>query len=112
LVINGVYISEYNSAFYAKPEVIKIDECGPDNLLSAGFALWLVPVPAVACVVQLSGSIFLFNRSNFSRFSPELGIIDSLAVLILFAKALSNGYLWNEVIAAASARDICGGERT
>lgn len=77
-----------------------IDTCGPANLLSAGYALWLVLVPAVACVLQHPGSVFLFGRSNFYRFAPELGIADGLGVVALLVKALRQGHRWRESVVA------------
>ncbi|PGH19181.1 hypothetical protein AJ80_04150 [Polytolypa hystricis UAMH7299] len=108
-VVNGAYESDYNGTAYIKPNITEIDDCGPDNLISAGYALWLVLVPAVACVVQLPGSLFLFRRSNFYRFSPELGLVDCFAVLTLIVKALWNGFRWDESIAAVfTVRDGIG----
>src|SRR2546423_8509862 len=80
--------------------ILPPDECGPANLLSAGNAFWLVFVLAVGCVVQLPGSIFLFDRSNFYRFSPELGIADALSVLVLLIKATWRGHQWREALVA------------
>jgi hypothetical protein len=108
-IINGAYISNYNASLYTEPKIIEIDDCGPADLISAGFALWLVLVPAVACVVQLPGSLILFQRSNFYRFSPELGLVDTLAVISLLIKALWKGYRWDESIAAVfTVRDGIG----
>ncbi|KAF2811714.1 uncharacterized protein BDZ99DRAFT_475235 [Mytilinidion resinicola] len=108
-VVNGAYVSNYNASLYREPDIIEIDDCGPANLISAGFALWLVLVPAVACVVQLPGSLVLYRRSNFYRFSPELGLVETLAVLSLLTKALWKGYRWDESIAAVFAvRDGIG----
>ena len=82
------------------PAILPPDNCGPANLLSAGNAFWLVFVLAVACVVQLPGSVFLFDRSNFYRFSPELGVADALSVLVLLLKATWRGYQWRESLVA------------
>jgi len=76
------------------------ESCGPANTLSAGNAFWLVFVLAIACVVQLPGSVFLFGRSNFYRFSPELGIADALATAALIVRALWRGYRWTESVVA------------
>ena len=50
--------------------------------------------------MQLEGSVFLFRRSNFYRFAPEIGLADSLATLALVGKALIRGYRWKESVAA------------
>jgi hypothetical protein len=57
-------------------------------------------VLAVGCVVQLPGSVLLFDRSNFYRFSPELGIADALSVIVLLIKARWKGYQWRESLVA------------
>src|SRR5271156_4539747 len=76
------------------------DSCPPTNTLSSGNAFWVVFVLAVACVVQLPGSIYLFDRSTFYRFSPELGLVDALATAALIIKALHGGYRWAESVVA------------
>lgn len=107
-IINAFYDSAYNAS-QTGPEIIETDDCGPDNLISSGYALWLVLVPAVACVVQLPGSLFLFRRSNFYRFCPELGIVDALALISLIAQALLKGYPWSQSVTAVLAvRDGIG----
>ena len=104
-IINRGYVSSYNDSLYTTPEIIEIDDCGPSNLISANHTLWLVLVHAVACVIQLPGSLFLFRQSNFYRFSPELGIVDTLAVLSLLLTAFWRGYCWNESIATVFAAE-------
>ncbi|RFU25230.1 hypothetical protein B7463_g11096, partial [Scytalidium lignicola] len=98
--INAYYISDLNTTHVEQPKPHIIDNCGPSNLISSGFALWLVLVPAVACVVQLPGSVFLYRRSNFYRFAPEIGLADCLATILLLARALLRGYGWKESVAA------------
>ena len=98
--VAGAYWSS-ELANFTKPSnvtapIIPPDDCGPANLLSPGNAFWMVFVLAIACVVQLPGSIFLFDRSNFYRFSPELGVADALSVLVLLSKARWRGYQWRE----------------
>ena len=108
-IINHGYVSSYNGSLYTTPEIIETNDCGPSNLISAGHAFWLVLVPAVACVVQLLSSLFLFRRSNFCRFSSGLGIVDTLVMLSLLLKAFWRGYRWDESIAAVFAvRDGIG----
>jgi hypothetical protein len=80
--------------------ILPPDLCGPANLLSAGNAFWLVFVLAVGCVVQLPGSVYLFDRSNFYRFSPELGVADALSVLVLLVKGTWRGHQWRESLVA------------
>lgn len=99
-IVNGIYESNYNASAYQKPTIITVDDCGPPNLISPGYGLWLVLVPAVACVSQLPGSLLLFGRSNFYRFSPELGIAEALAAVVLLVKAVWAGYRWDEGLAA------------
>jgi hypothetical protein len=98
--VNVHYLSYLNDSYWKEPEIQEVDNCGPPNLISSGYALWLVLVPAVACVVQLPGSVFLYRRSNFYRFAPEIGVADCLATVILLAKALWKGYRWKESVAA------------
>ncbi len=99
-IINVVYYSEWNESSWKEPKTIEEDDCGPANLISSGFALWLVLAPAVACVVQLPGSILFHGRSNFYRFAPEMGMADCLATLILLFKALRRGYGWTQSVLA------------
>jgi hypothetical protein len=98
--INIYYSSSINDSYVEPSKPQEIDNCGPPNLISPGFALWLVLVPAVACVVQLPGSVFLYRRSNFYRFAPEFGLADCLATLMILSKALWQGYGWKESVAA------------
>jgi hypothetical protein len=99
-IVNVYWASWLNESNWDVPKIREIDSCGPPNLWSAGYALWLALIPAVGCVVQCPGSVFLFRRSNFYRFAPEIGIADSLAVMTLVFKALIKGYRWKESVAA------------
>lgn len=98
--VNVYWISSINDTYWDVPKTRIVDDCGPPNLLSSGFALWLILVPAVACVIQLPGSVFLYGRSNFYRFAPEIGLADCLATICLVAKALWKGYRWKESVAS------------
>jgi hypothetical protein len=98
--VNVFYISSINETYWDKPENKIVDYCGPSNLISSGFVLWLLLVPAIACVVQLPGSVFLYRRSNFYRFAPEIGLADCLATVCLIVRAIWKGYRWKESIAA------------
>jgi hypothetical protein len=98
--INIYYSSGINDSYLEPAKPQEVDNCGPPNLISSSFALWLVLVPAIACVVQLPGSVFLYRRSNFYRFAPEIGLADCLATLMILAKALWRGYGWKESVAA------------
>jgi hypothetical protein len=98
--VNAYYGSFLNDSYWEGAKLQEVDNCGPPNLISTGYALWLVLVPAVACVVQLPGSVFLYRRSNFYRFAPEIGMADCLATITLLAKALRKGYSWKESVAA------------
>lgn len=99
-IVNVYWASWINESYWDVPKTSVIDSCGPPNSVSAGYALWLALIPAVGCVVQCPGSVFLFRRSNFYRFAPEIGIADSLAALSLVVKALLKGYRWKESVAA------------
>lgn len=108
-IINGVYYSDWNATNHRTPKTITVDECGPPNFISGGYALWLVLVPAIACVAQLPGSVFLYGRSNFYRFSPELGIAECLAVIALTFEAMTLGYRWDmSLVAVFAVRDGIG----
>ncbi|KAK6537093.1 hypothetical protein TWF694_011293 [Orbilia ellipsospora] len=101
-IVNGIYESDRNVTAYRlrlnESEPIIIEQCGPSNLISAGYALWLVLIPAVACISQLPGSTFLSERSNFYRFSPELGIVETLNIIVLVIKGLLSGFGWHQSV--------------
>ncbi|KAF3939207.1 hypothetical protein ABW19_dt0206094 [Dactylella cylindrospora] len=97
-IVNGFYDSDWDSKAANRSTTTVIDDCRPANLISAGFALWLVLVPAVACVSQLPGSTFLFKRSNFYRFSPELGLVEALSTITLVIKGLLSGFSWHQSV--------------
>lgn len=101
--VNIYYVSTINDTYWDKPQIRVVDGCGSPNLISSGFVLWLILVPAVACVVQLPGSVFLYGRSNFYRLAPEIGVADCLATVCLVLKALWRGYRWKESVAAVFA---------
>ena len=108
-IVNVLYYSEWNESTWEVPKTIEQDDCGPANLISPGFALWLVLAPAVACAVQLPGSILFHGRSNFYRLAPEMGMADCLATLILLHKALRRGYGWTQsVLAVFLIREAIG----
>src|SRR5579862_1651439 len=90
------YSSRLNETDWYTPPTKIVDNCGPPNTISSGYALWLVLIPAVGCVVQLPGSVFLHKRSNFYRFAPEIGIADALASVVLAGKAVVRGRRWKE----------------
>jgi hypothetical protein len=114
LIVFGIYytsanlsISDSNATTSASNSTLPVfnltlfeESCPKPNTLSAGNAFWIVFVFAVACVVQLPGSIFLFERSNFYRFSPDLGIVDALATIALITRGIYSGYGWPETIVA------------
>lgn len=86
--VNIVYLSTINESYWDEPEIL------------SGLVLWLLLVPAIACVVQLPGSVFLYRRSNFYRFTPEIGLADCLATVCLVSKAVWYDCRWKEAIAA------------
>ena len=97
-IVNVGYYSEWNESTWKSRELIETDDCGPANLISPGFVLWLVLAPAIACVVQLPGSVLFYGRSNLYRFAPEMGVADCLATLALLVKALRAGYTWTQSV--------------
>lgn len=108
-IFNIVYYDDWNESTWKVPKTIEQDDCGPANLISSGFALWMVLAPAIASVVQLPGSILFHGRSNFYRFAPEMGLADCLATLILLLKALRRGYGWtHSVLAVFLIREAIG----
>ncbi|SPO06508.1 uncharacterized protein DNG_09198 [Cephalotrichum gorgonifer] len=99
-IVGFSYSSALNESYWDVPPTVEVDECG-SRLISPGYVLWLVFVPAVACASQLQGSVYLNGRSTLYRLSPGIGIADALATLGLVAKALWNGYPWKTAVTAA-----------
>jgi len=92
--INVCWASWLNESYWERPQPKVIDNCDPPNILSPGYALWLA-------LLKLPGSTFLYRRSKFHRFTPEIKLTDCLATAALASKALLRGYRWKESIAAA-----------
>ncbi|PGH19182.1 hypothetical protein AJ80_04151 [Polytolypa hystricis UAMH7299] len=67
------------------PQNITITRCRAEEL-SQGEALWILLVLAVACVVHIPGSVTILGHKGLYRLAPELGIVETAAVLVLVVR--------------------------
>ncbi|KAM5366406.1 hypothetical protein ACJZ2D_010516 [Fusarium nematophilum] len=100
-VVNVAYASWLNETSWDVPETsrIEVDICGNPNLLSPGFVLWLILVPAIACTTHLPGSTLFHGHATVYRLSPASSLADCFATLVLVGNALLKGYPWRQSVA-------------
>jgi hypothetical protein len=56
--------------------------------LSQGAALWILVILIVGCVVHLPGSVTFLGHKGLYRLTPEFGIVEAAAVIVLVIRGL------------------------